>query len=115
MRRQIVAVHQHLPPRRLRQPAHHIQQSGFAAARRAHHGHEFPGQNLEIHAPQRRHLHLAGAICLPKIFGLEYWFQLCVPAENRATAGLGIVAAVAARGLAQFQSLYADWPGGPRR
>ena len=66
---EIVAVHQHVPARGLRQSSHHIEQRGLAAARGAHHGHEFARQHFEVDAAQRRNLHLSRAVHLPQIFG----------------------------------------------
>ena len=64
-RRQVVAVHQHAPAAGPGQTANHVEQRGFAAARRPHHGYKLAGQHLEVHPAQGRDFDLARAVELP--------------------------------------------------
>src|SRR5207245_10288554 len=67
---EIVSVNEHAPAGRLGQAANPIEERGFSTSRRTHYRDRFTGQNLEVHAAQRRHLYFAGAVHLPKTLGL---------------------------------------------
>jgi hypothetical protein len=75
----VVAVNEHFSARGARQAAEDVEQGRFAAARRAHYGHRFTGQHLEIHPTQSGHFEFARVMNFPEILGDEYRFHALNP------------------------------------
>jgi hypothetical protein len=82
-RGKIVAVEENMPASCLRQPADHVEQGRLPATRRPHDGHKFAREHFHVHAAERQHLKLAGAIDLPQILGFEYRLQDRLPGGVR--------------------------------
>jgi hypothetical protein len=75
----VVAVNEHFSARGARQAAEDVEQGRFAAARRAHYGHRFTGQHLEIHPTQSGHFEFARVMNFPEILSDEYRFHALNP------------------------------------
>src|SRR5579862_6778312 len=76
---EVVSIEQNAAAGRLSQAADHVQERGFAASRWTHDRNEFTLKYLDAHAAQGRHVHLAGPVNFPQVFGLEYWLQGLLP------------------------------------
>src|SRR6202030_1274638 len=85
--RQVVSVEKHIPSRRLRQPANHVQKRRFPTAGWPHDRHKLARENFHVDAPQGGQVHLARAIHFPQVFSLEYRLQRRLPCALQQLRG----------------------------
>src|SRR5271163_774825 len=74
-RGKIVAVHENITARGLREAANDIEKRRFPAAGRAHDRNGFAGEHIKIDSAKSGNFDFAGVIELPEILGFEYRLQ----------------------------------------